>query len=83
MLGPGCVRETVAVGATRWLQAGRMDLTRYDDKALALLSSIQQDIAAMRWTRAWTAPASRREAEQALRRARALRREINRRKHKG
>lgn len=60
-----------------------MDLTRYDDKALALLSSIQQDIAAMRWTRAWTAPAVRREAEQALRRARALRREINRREHKG
>lgn len=26
-----------------------MDLTRYDDKALALLSSIQQDIAAMRY----------------------------------
>jgi hypothetical protein len=60
-----------------------MDLTRYDDKALALLSSIQQDIAAMRWMRAWTAPAVRREAEQALRRARALRREINRREHKG
>jgi len=60
-----------------------MDLTRYDDKALVLLGSIQQDIAAMRWTRAWTTPASRCEAEQALRRARALRREINRRTHKG
>lgn len=56
-----------------------MDLTRYDDKALELLSSLQQEIAEMRWNRAWTAPDQRGEAEQALRRSRALRREINRR----
>jgi len=56
-----------------------MDLTRYDDKALELLNKLQQEIAEMRWTRAWTAPGQRGEAEQALRRSRALRREINRR----
>jgi hypothetical protein len=60
-----------------------MDLTCYDDKALELLSGIQQDIAAMRWARAWNAPAQRQQAEQALRRARALRREINRRERQG